>query len=332
MVALSNVTEFQTRVGKGIEDFLSERGKKSEDTATAYRGDIKAFLNEVYNKQINTITAEELECLDYDSFKAYLDTIYKVQSNSKFNRVASCIKSLYKYLNTHKMIQADMQFFDLIEKLPNDAKSYEVMPMEVVERYVEATKYEKNKQDEKRILIKSAVETGLREQELLDWEWTQFKPDGNRVFIKGIGKGNKKYDEIISRKFYEELLKLRVEGQKKVFTLSKKNVHDMMNRIKSYLQLEDRNYTFHSFKKTAVTNTKRFTGSLEKAQKKGKHSKIETTMLYLAEEELEMTGYYSLEGTINHNLYKEVSHEVLIQALQGMHKEFLFSLNLKLQE
>lgn len=332
MVMLENVKEFQTKSGKAIEYFLSEKGKRSEDTAKSYRGDIKAFLSDVYGKQINTITDVELESLDYDSFKTFLDTFYKAQSNSKFNRMASSIKSLYKYLNKMKAIQTDMQFFDLIEKLPNDAKSYEAIPMEVVAQYIEATRFEKNDQAQKKMIIKAAVETGLRESELLNWEWSNFKVDGEKVLIKGMGKGNKKYTEVISKDFYNELLTLKTEKNKKVFTLSRKNIHDMMARLKKQLRHDDRNYTFHSFKKTAVTNTYKITGSITDAQRKGKHTRLETTQLYLEEEELKMTGYYSLEGKINHNLYKEVPYEVLIQALSGMQKELLFSLNMKLQK
>lgn len=332
MTNLAVVTDFTTRAGKAIEDFLYEKGKRSADTTKGYRGDITRFLSDVYNKSINTITAEELELLDYDSFKTFLNSFYEKQSNSTINRYASSVKSLYKYLNATKVIKSDLTFFELIDTLKNNANSYEAMPMEVVEQYLEAIRFEKNKHLEKQLIIKTAIETGLRESELRELEWSQFKADGERVYISGFGKGDVKYLEVISRDFYNELLQLKVEGQKKVFTLTKKNLTDMMIRLKKQLRHEDRNYTFHSFKKTAVTNTYRLTGSITDAQKKGKHKHLATTQLYLQEEEVKMTGYYSLEGNLNHNLYKEVSHEVLLDTLKGMTKEMLFVLNLKLQD
>lgn len=330
MTNLAIVTQFTTKVGKAIEDFLYEKGKQSEDTAKAYRSDIKRFLTNLYDKSINTITAEELETLDYDSFKSFLNSLYGVQSNSLINRYTSSIKSMYRYLNATKAIKSDMMFFELIDNLKNNANSYEAIPMEVVEQYIKATHFEKNKQLEKKLIIKLAIDLGLRESELRGLEWKQFKPNGDEVFVSGIGKGGVKYLEKISRNFYNELLQIKVDGQSKVFTLTKKNLTDMMMRLKIQLHQEDRNYTFHSFKKTAVTNTYKLTGSITDAQKKGKHKHLTTTQLYLQEEEVKMTGYYSLEGNLNHNLYKEVSHDVLMDTLKGMSKEMLFVLNMKL--
>lgn len=331
MTSLATVTKFQTKAGKAIENFLEEKGKGSKDTETAYRGDITLFLNNVYGKTIETITAEELELLDYDSLKTYLNSFYEKKSNSVINRYRSTIKTMYRELNIHKVIVTDLKMFDLIKTLPNNPNSYEAIPMEVAEQYIDATRYEKHKKEEKKMLIKTAIELGLRESELRDLEWNWFKPDGDRVYISGIGKGNKKYTEVISRDFYNELLEIKGSSEK-VFTLTKKNITDLMVRLKKLLKHEHRNYTFHSFKKTAVTNTYKFTGSITDAQKKGKHTYVATTQIYLEEEETKMTGYYSLEGKINHDLYKEVSHDKLIQALQGMNKELLFSLNLKLQD
>jgi integrase len=330
MTNLALVTQFTTKVGKRIEDFLYEKSKQSKDTATAYRSDIKRFLSDVYDKSINTITAEELEVLDYDSFRGYLNSFLEKQSNSLINRYSSCIKSMYRYLNKTSTIRSDLTFFELVENLPNNPNSYESIPMEVAEQYIEATRFEKNQQIEKKIIIKMAIDLGLRESELRKLEWSQFKPDGERVILKGIGKGNKKYVEVLSRDFYNEILELKKDGCKEIFTLSKKNLTDMMVRLKKNLHHEDRNYTFHSFKKTAVTNTYKLTGSITDAQKKGKHEFLATTQKYLEEEEVKMTGYYSLEGNLNHNLYKEVSHEVLMDTLKGMSKEMLFVLNMKL--
>lgn len=331
MTNLATVTKFQTRVGKAIESFLEEKGKRSKDTETAYRGDITLFLSSVYGKSIDTITAEELELLDYDSFKEFLNSFYNIKSNAAINRYASCIKSMYRELNIHKVIKTDLSMFDLYKAIPNTPDSYEAIPMEVAEQYVEATRFEKFKKEEKKMIIKVAIETGLRLSEILSLKWTQFKLDGDRVYLTGIGKGNKKYTEVVSRVFYNELLEIKADGQTKVFTLTKKNVTDLMSRLKAHLKHENRNYTFHSFKKTAVSNTYKVTGSITDAQQKGKHTNVVTTQLYLEEQETKMTGFYSLEGKINHNLYKEVSHDRLLQALQEMNKELLFSLNLKLQ-
>ncbi|WP_144509906.1 site-specific integrase [Bacillus sp. FJAT-22090] len=335
MVALqSNVSQFQTKAGKAIEDFLVEYSKGSEDTTASYRGDINKFLEAIFNKKINTILDEELELLDYDSFKAFLDSLYGTLANGTINRNSSCIRSLYKHLKARKIINIDISFFELIKSLPNKMESYDVMPMEVVEQYLSAIeKFEKHKQSEKKWAVMMAIELGLRASEIIDLKWSQFKPDGNIVYVNGYGKGNVEYIEVIDRELYNEMIsEIRIENQKNLFTLSKKNITDMMTRLRKLLKHEDRNYVFHSFKKTSVNNTFRLTGNIRDAQAKGKHSKIETTQIYLQEIETKMTGYFSLEKNLNHDLYKEVNYKTLIETLKTMPKELLFILNLKLKD
>lgn len=331
MTNAATVTQFQSRVGKSIENFLEDKGKRSKDTEKAYRGDITLFLDKVFNKTINTITAEELELLDYDLLREYLHGLYEVKSNSAINRYASSIKSMYRDLNIKKIITTDLKMFELIKALPSNPNSYEAIPMDVALDYIDAIRFEKYNKEEKTLAVKMAIELGLRESELRDLEWKWFKVDGDVVHVSGVGKGKKRYREKISLDLYNQLLEIKGDSEK-VFTISKKNLVDMMGRLKKQLGHEDRNYTFHSFKKTAVTNTYKYTGSITDAQAKGKHTYLATTQLYLEEEETKMTGYFSLEGKINHDLYKEVSHDKLVQALQSVNKELLFALNLKLQE
>lgn len=334
MVAIkNNVTKFQTKVGKAIEDFLKDNADRSSETATSYKGDINKFLNVVFDKTIDTVTAEELELLDYESWKSFLDSLKGTLANTSINRQKSCIESLYRHLNRTNTIRTDLSFFRWIKALPGNVNSYEVMPMEVVEQYIEATRFEKHKAMEKKWIIKLAVELALRESELRELEWSDFKPDDKRVYVTGYGKGNKKYTEVISRALYNELIsELRVEGQKQLFTITKKNITDMMIRLRKLLNHEDRNYTFHSFKKTSVNNTFNLTGNILDAQAKAKHAKLETTQIYLEEAQTKMTGYFSLENNLNHNLYNEVEHKVLTEALKTMPKDLLFLLNIRLSE
>ena len=45
-----------------------------------------------------------------------------------------------------------------------------------------------------------------------------------------------------------------------------------------------------------------------------------------------MTGYFSLSKGMNHNLYKEVSHQKLLDILNKMPKDMIFLLNLELND
>ena len=332
MVALSNVTQFQTKAGKVIEDFLNENAMRSEATYKNYKSDISKFLLSVFDKTIYTITFEELELLDYESFKAFLNSYHGKLANSTINRLSSSIESLYKHLMKTNSIKSDIAFFKLNRSLPTKVQSYDVMPIEVVKQYVDAALKEIHKGVEKKWAIILAIELGLRSSEIVDLEWSQFKVDGEKTVVNGYGKGNVKYTEIMDTRIYEDLRNDLRGNQKKVFTLSQKNITDMMIRLRKELGQEDRNYTFHSFKKTSVNYAYLVTGNILDAQAKGKHAKLETTQIYLQEVETKMTGYFSLEKNLNHDLYKEVDYNTLINTLKTMPKELLFLLNMKLND
>lgn len=331
MTNLATVTQFQTKAGKSIEDFLNEKAKRSENTAKSYEGDINRFLKDVFEKTINTVTKEELEILDYEILSNWLNSYYEKVSNSTINRYYSSIKSLYKNLRAKNAITCEINFFDLFTRLPEETNSYEYMPREVVDQYIAEARKELHDSHEKVILIIMAADTALRQAELLNLEWSQFVPDGDEVIIRGFGKGKKKFVERISKELYELVLSLKLGNNKKVFSLSRKNIQDMMGRIKEQLGYEDRNYTFHSLKKYAVTFAKEYTGDIQQAQKKGKHSNINTTQIYLAEKEVGLTGAFSVGINLNNNLYKEVDHNTLLDALDDMGKDVLIILNKKLQ-
>ena len=330
---MGNNVGLETKLGKAIGDFLEEKSKKSKDTAANYLSDIKQFLKYMFDKTIDTVIIDEIEQLNYNKLNDYLKALSEIKENSTINRKASAIESLYKYLKKMGNIEMDISFFGLITALPNRPKSYDVMPMQIAELYVEAASHEKHKPLEKKWAIILAIELGLRLSEVLDLKWSQFKVDGKSVIVAGYGKGNVKYVEVISKALYDDLTsELKEDGNKLLFTLSQKNVNDMMIRLKKVLKQEDRNYTFHSFKKASVTNTHKYTRNILDAQKKGKHKKIETTLIYLEEAEAKMTGYFSLSKNLNNNLYKEVDHELLITTLEKMPKDVLFLLNLELND
>lgn len=329
---IDNVKKFQTKAGKAIEQFLNEKGKKSENTARSYRTYIERYLDGVYEKSINTITFEELDCLDYDSFTDYVNSIEDV-SNSTVNSNMSAIKSLTKYLKGRDLLKSDISFLDLVMLMPKDSKRIAHMTKEVVMKYIDEAGKELHNNKEKQKVIMFAVDTALRLEDYIEMEWSQFTPQEDYVALRGYGKGNKPWMEKISYKVYNELLELKKNqdvGESRVFApLSAKNVTQMMIRLKKSLGYDDISYSFHSFKKTAVTFAYRLTGDMLEAMKKGKHSNMETTRIYLEEEDYGITGMFSV-GDHDPDLYKKVSPEVLMAALESLNKDTLHLLNIKI--
>lgn len=331
--ALENVAKFQTKCGSIIEQYLEERYKHSKNTAISYRGDLERLLEKVFKKSINTITVEEIDTIDYDLIMKYRSSMYENLANSTINRHMGSIKAILKHLKSRNILKSDISYLDSIKSLPNMSKSIEHMPFEVVMEFISAAGRNIHYPELKQNLMILAVDTGLRLDELLQITLSQFTVVGDTVLIKGFGKGNKEFTDRISIELYNQMLKTMRTGdnpKSKLFApLNEKNVTDMMARIRNELGYQDREYSFHSFKKTAVTFTYRLTGDILEAQKKGRHGSLDTTRIYLKDEDYGVTGMFSL-GSYDKELYKKVGHSDLLDAIEDMNKDFLHLLNIKL--
>lgn len=343
MLANKKVVELHDRsLLASIEQFLNQKKQLNKNTHRSYLNDIKQFFNIVFEKEYDYITEEEFngEKTSLDSIFEYFNYLYesedengeRLYSNGTINRKQSSIKSLLKFLKIKKVYYGDLSELELIRNLPKDTKSIEVLTVERALQYVDWIRgNERFKSEEKCLIIKLAIETGLRASELLSLEWNQFKEDDSRVLIKGYGKGNKKWVEKMGTDLYNELRALNNEGER-VFSLSYSDLAKMMLRAKKALGDEKRAITFHSFKKCAVSFVYKVTGDILEAQKKGKHSSLDTTRIYLEEEDYGITGAISLIGKTEPDLYKKVDKKTLTKAIELMNKDFLFILNNKIND
>ena len=336
MRKLAEVSKFQTKCGGVINRYLAEMGKQSLNTEKNIRGDINRFTREMFGgKSIDTITVEELETVDYDLIMDYRESMYEVLANATINRHLNSIKEVVRELKARNLLESDISYFTTIKKLPTKTVSIDYMPFEVVDEYVNEAGKQMNHAKLKQNMIKFAADTGLRLDEVLTIELKQFTIDGDSVIMKGYGKGNKEYIDRIDIELYNDLLETMTTEDnptKRLFSpLNTKNVTDMMTKIKNDLGYEDRAFSFHSFKKTAVTNTYRLTGCILAAQRKGRHSDLNTTRKYLQDEDFGITGMFSLRNRkYDEELYKKVSPEILLETIGKMNKDFVYLLNLKL--
>lgn len=335
--ATVKVKEFGTEVGFAVEQFLYNKRKQSEKTFLAYEADLTHFIETMFSKKVRTLTKEDLNSICYENLQEYFDNLYKLKDvngekkykNTSINRKMSSIKKLLQYLKARNIIDVDLSFLSLIEQLPSDTESIETIPLEIGFQYAEAAyKYEKHKKNEKKMLIRMAIDTGLRLSELLMLDTNiHFVETGTEnVVISGFGKGNKKFKVAIKEHFYQEIIDTLGHG--KLFTLSVKNVTDMMNRLKKIMGHENRRYSFHSFRKTSLTFTHDLTKDIKEVQKKGHHSSVETSINYVADREIKVTGAISLGDSVANDLYKRVSHQQLIEALGELSASELLLINI----
>lgn len=333
----------ETLVGY-IEEFLLDKGKRSKKTSECYRGDINKLAKEMFGySHYKYIRKQDFEAMGVDDLIQYFDACHqelkidksRKYANSTINRRMSSLKSLLGYLVARKKIKYEINdLMILLKSLPDNGIMIDVLSEEDANRCVDFFKT-LPMGNILHIIGKLALDTALRANELLTLEWNQFTIFDDKVVVKSRGenrgKGNKSWEDEISLDLYNEILKLKEDDNKKVFNISYAMIAKSMNITTKALNLRDKKYTFHSFRKTSITHTFNVTGGdIIAAKEKANHSNIGTTTRYIKPKNYGMTGMFSLRGKMNNNLYKTVSHEELICALDKMDKGLLFQLNKEL--
>lgn len=331
-----------------IESFfgLDESDHKSKNTNKNYYTDLKQFAQYLGFEDIFDVPAEVFESFDAGGLKAYIssltqvlkDDYTKMYTNGSINRKMSSIKSLFAHLTGYEAISFVTEKLDVVKPLPKDTKTIPMIPLSDLLDYIEYAKKNMANGNEKSLVMLLGLETGLRVKELLELEWSQFQVDGKVVTImsnnKNKGKGNKDYIDKISISVYNRLREGLSTGlgtgSDKLFTISYETVNRTMSELGKIFGHEKMGYTFHSIKKTCVTMVYRRTGCILQAQKKARHKSIETTRMYLALEDVEITGVVSLMDSTDMERYKGVEQDKLVKAIESMPYEMRLLLNDKL--
>lgn len=325
-----------------IEQFLNQKKQRNANTFTNYSNDINQFFTIVFEKSYEYVSENEFnsEKTSLDGIIKYFDYLYELKnedgskqySNSTINRKQASIKSLLQFLKIKKLYHNDLSELDLIKNLPKQTRTIEVLSFDRAMEYANWLKVnEMYKNDEKYLIVKLAIDTGLRARELIKLEWNQFNVEENSVLMTGYGKGNKKWIERISIPFYNELRTLKNDSNK-VFSLSYSDLSKMMIRARNSLGDSEKAISFHSFKKCAVNSVYRLTGDIIEAQRKGRHESLDTTRIYLQSEDYGITGIISLGDEVDNELYKKADKETLLKAIELMNKDFVYILNNKIKE
>lgn len=334
-------------IGKSIEEFLNECKKKSNNTFVSYRGSLNKIVKELLLKaEFKFVTKEDIENLTPKVLINYFDSLHNELNdndepkfkNSTINKHMSVIKELIRYLSSWDVVEYNTSKLDLLTSYPDTREEIEMIPFDLAMKYMDYFK-EEDQGLEKKLIMKLAIETALRASELLELSWSNFiiNNDSDDVIMKSHGynkgKGNKEWIDKISKDLYNELLQLKAIGNEdKLFTLTYKQLTGMMDRGNEILNDTGINYSFHSFKKLAVTMCYLNNNNcIDTAMKKARHSNVNTTMRYLRLTNLNVTGIISAKMNTEEELYKTVSHELLLECLEEMRPEMLLLLNNKIK-
>lgn len=346
---LKNVVKLETEstlVYDQIQRFLNKHGYSSLETKKAYERDIKQFFKVVRGKEINQLTVKDIQITldDFEDFIAELKSYVKENGEAKYtnktvNRKVIAAKELLKYLaskkiNNERYFVEDISYLINVTSLPETTDSYGILSTEEVFQMAQLALEERKLGEIKRLAILLSFDICVRKSALLKLKWSDFIVRENDVLIKGIDKGNKEFRETISKDFYEELLTIKKPDSEYVFNISKVAIDNCFARLRKKMNIDpSRHITWHSLKKSGVTFRYRLTGSILEAQRAAKHSRLETTRIYLENEDYNAPiGAVSTCGKLNMNLYKEVDLETLQKGIEKCGNQFKTILNIKLQE
>lgn len=319
-------------VHEQIEMFLKKRGYNSENTATEYKRDINKFFNIVKGKEIHFLNNEDVQ-VTLDDFEKFIATLHGELNNKTINRAVSSVKQVLRYLHSKKITE-DVGYLEQVDRLPEKENRHGILTVDEVMQMAELARTTERKYKEvKYFLLLFALDTCLRKTAILNLKWSDFVEREDGVLVKAVDKGNSDARLKISQKFFDELKSLKKENEDKVFYISDQAVDDMMIRLREKMGIkEERRIVFHSLRKTGVSFQYRISGNdILQAKKAARHKRVETTLLYLDEEDYGASGAISMGKDLDKDLYKKVDHELLLETISEM-KNFQLLLNIKLKE
>lgn len=328
-------------VSEQIQMFLDQKQMRSGSTQTrdAYYIDIRQFFRYFAKKELDFLKPTDLP-LKLDSIVKYQIFLSRELGlvNKSINRKISTLKQLYAKLHRYGYVDdLSIDAFEEADRLKEGKNHHGVLSVDEIWKCVELikTKPGLRKRMTQVGIILFAVDTCLRQSAILNLTWDDFIPNERDVEIKAIDKGNEEAKKRISREFYDLLLDLKKESTTdKVFDLSKTTINNMMQRLNEWMGIpKKRNIVFHSFRKTGVTFQYVISNNdIIQAMKAAGHKDVSTTMVYIDHDDYGNLGLVSSAGNIDNDLYKKVSHEELLKAIEMLDGSSKLRLNIKLKE
>jgi site-specific recombinase XerD len=311
-----------SNISEHIYQFFTKAGSQSKDTEKTYLNGLNMLANRLYNKEVHDLTTEEIEAIDYLKIEDYM---YKLSSegnsNTTINNRIMSIKSFINFLSKRDVIKYDLGKLDLISKLPDDGEVTERIPEETLYEYVNYfEQFERNGKEKKWVCL-LLLETANRAQDTLNLTKNQFVQEGEFYILKSKGrnqgKGGAGYFEKIGKELYDELMNLNPESDK-VFSISYRSLSRAFERANEHFGNRLIKYSPHSIKHLALHLEYMYTRDILAVQRKGNHKNLTTTQRYLGVVNTIIDGAYTRRLNTKEDLFKEVSHQELLSAIDEM--------------
>lgn len=324
-------------VFSNIEVFLNEKETLTGSSATkqAYENDIKNFF--IWKgifvdkfKELNKLTKYDLK-LNIHTILEYKQYLLKEVGNvaGTVNRKLSTIKGLYDFMLDAEVISnEEMKAFKNVTKVKGAVSSYGVATIQELEDWVEYILNKKSRGRQKNLtkayIMEFSVQTGYRLGSILKLQVNDFVVNGDNVDVYAKHtKGGKSEVRTISKSFFNKLIDMHSkEGNDKdlMFNLTSKAITEMMSDIRKQFNIsENRNITFHSLRKCGATYVHESSGyDLLTTRNFLGHSDTKVTERYIDDRQIGDIGYITMRETTDKDLYKKISHEELLSALEQL--------------
>src|SRR5690606_28374840 len=199
IVKLNNLSVYED-----ILTYLGELRMHSEKTAINYETHIRQFFKVMKNKEIEYLTSEDLKIKRNDVLK-YRQILQDQEGykNNTINQKVAAVKSFYDNLKANEYDVNPSVF--KVKKLKGQDDSYGHLSQTEAERMAQTVfKTESTKALAKSLMIRFAIRTSFRLDEILRVKWEDFEYDRGVYKVTTIGKGQKVNTNAISEKFYNE--------------------------------------------------------------------------------------------------------------------------------
>lgn len=319
-----NYTKKVNSVQDAIELFLKEKSKRSENSQRSAQVALNAYLS--YSRIDTRISVGYFDSVDLEHLVSYQDSLLEQGlSNNTVSNYMAHIKTFLRFLRGYNYIYSDLSYLSIITELPSDTNHVEHMSDAVIQEFMQEIAKERSYPELKLTLVRLAIDTGLRMETLLSLKEKNFTVDGNEVIIRGWQKGNKEYIRKIDIQLYKDINAISDSyfSKLKANTLVK-----MMKRIRIRLGYEDRNYSFHSFRKVALTDNYLQNKDIVATQRYANHSSASTTETYIAHLSNDNKGRYSRSESLKEVLEQlgQCSKEELLDGIQKLDDDTIKSL------
>lgn len=242
-------------------------------TQNQYSVNIKQFLNFI-GCELAEVNVEDMQSfIIMLQLKGYQPSTIKTKLNSVKSLFSFAYNIGYLSVNVGTLIKPPKVVNKLSEKIINH---------EDIKLLVNEAKTLRDK-----LIIKTLYSLGLRISELINIQWKDFYESDDFIKLTVIGKGYKERTLLINKSLYQQLLKLKEEGNNYVFhayrrkqPLTRQCVNILLVKLQKKLNLET-SITPHKFRHSHATESLKNGCDLSLLQQSLGHASIRTTEIYL---------------------------------------------------